>query len=644
MTRRIALISEHASPLGLLGGVDSGGQNVYVGQIAKHLAAIGYDVDVFTRRDNDLLPDVAQWVNGVRIIHVPAGPAQPVRKEDLLQHMPEFTAYLLRFCRRQAVPYDLVHANFFMSALAAAEVKRKLGIPFVVTFHALGRVRRLHQGAGDEFPDERFDIEDRVVAEADHIIAECPQDNEDLIQLYNADPAKVSIIPGGFDPMEFWPITKPLARAAMGLPTDERVILQLGRMVRRKGVDTVISGFARLIKRSGIKARLIIVGGDSEEPDSRTDPELARLQRLAKKQGISRHVTFAGRQSRESLKFYYSAADIFVSTPWYEPFGITPVEAMACGTPVIGTNVGGVKFTVRDGETGYLVPPNDPDAVAERISHLFKHPKLLTVLGQQGIRRANDLFTWQRVTSSMAALYEEILTARKPAGTNEAGLVAIIDQAFQTGRETLEESQRLLRPWILKGADLLSASFSRGGKVLICGNGGSAADAQHFAAELVGRFKRENRGGLPAISLSTDSSVLTSWSNDVGFETVFSRQVESLGRAGDVLVGISSSGRSPNLICAFESARALGMETFALLGGDGGPLRQLADASVVVPSNDTQRVQEVHILIIHMLCELVEELLFAGRSLTAVPHTASSSSMTTVRHPARQARRAAGHP
>ena len=644
MTRRIAVISEHASPLGLLGGVDSGGQNVYVGQIAKNLASIGYDVDIFTRRDNQLLPEVSQWVNGVRIIHVPAGPPEHIRKEDLLPFMPDFTAYVLRFFRRQRVPYDLVHANFFMSAHVAAEAKRKLGIPFVVTFHALGRVRRLHQGDADEFPEERFAIEDRAVAEADHIIAECPQDEEDLIKLYNADPAKVSIIPGGFDPTEFWPIAKPLARAALGLPTDERVILQLGRMVARKGVDTVIRGFAALVKQYGIKARLIVVGGDSEEPDPSVTPELRRLQRIAKKEGVSRLVTFAGRQGREALKFYFSAADVFVSTPWYEPFGITPVEAMACGTPVIGSNVGGIKFTVRDGETGYLVPAHDPDAVAERIAHLFKHPKLLTVFGQQGIRRANDLFTWQKVTSSVAALYEEVLSAREPTRRDEAGLVAVIDQAFQTGREVLEESQRLLRPWIVKAADLLSACFARGGKVLICGNGGSAADAQHFAAELVGRFKREDRGGLPAISLGADTSVLTSWSNDVGFETVFSRQVESLGRPGDVLVGISTSGRSPNLIRAFESARAAGLETLALLGRDGGPLRQLADASIVVPSDDTQRVQEVQILIIHLLCELVEEMLFAARTLAAVPQPGPSAPIGDVRGRESHARRAAGNP
>ncbi|MBD2021718.1 glycosyltransferase, partial [Leptolyngbya sp. FACHB-36] len=165
MTKRIALISEHATPLGIFGGVDSGGQNVYVGQLAKHLAAIGYDVDVFTRRDGDL-PEVVEWQYGVRVIHVPAGPPRSLPKEALLPYMGEFTAFVLDWCRAQG-SYDLIHANFWMSALVAAEIKRAIGTPFVVTFHALGRVRRLHQGSADQFPDERFAIEDRVVREAD---------------------------------------------------------------------------------------------------------------------------------------------------------------------------------------------------------------------------------------------------------------------------------------------------------------------------------------------------------------------------------------------------------------------------------------------------------------------------------------------
>ncbi len=409
MTKRIALISEHASPLGILGGVDSGGQNVYVGQLARHLAALGYDVDVFTRRDSDRLPEIADWVRGIRIIHVPAGPPCYVRKEAMLPFMDEFAAYLIRFCKCQRELYDLVHANFWMSGLVACELKKALGTPFVITFHALGRVRRLHQQQADQFPDTRFEIEDRIVVESDRIFAECPQDEEDLIRLYNADPARVTIIPCGFDPAELSPISKPLARFALDIPPEERVILQLGRMVPRKGVDTAVRGLGRLVKEHGIAARLLIVGGESDEPDPAVTPEIGRLQAIAREEGVADLVTFVGRRGRELLKYYYSAADVFVTVPWYEPFGMTPVEAMACGTAVVGSNVGGIKFTVRDGETGYLVPPRDPDGLAEQLAHVFRNPNLLALLGRRARRRAHQQFTWERVTAAAAAVYEEVM-------------------------------------------------------------------------------------------------------------------------------------------------------------------------------------------------------------------------------------------
>jgi D-inositol-3-phosphate glycosyltransferase len=610
MTKRIALISEHATPLGIFGGVDSGGQNVYVGQLAKHLAAIGYTVDVFTRRDNGDLPEVVEWQQGVRVIHVPAGPPANLPKEDLLPYMGDFTTFVLNWCRCRTT-YDLIHANFWMSALVAADVKRSLGIPFVVTFHALGRVRRIYQGQADRFPDERFAIEDRIVREADYLIAECPQDREDLLNLYQADPNRISVIPCGFDTNEFWSINKIRARLTLGLPPDERLILQLGRMVPRKGVDTVIQGFAHLLKHHPLSARLLIVGGESETPDPQCTPEIGRLLAIARDVGVESRVTFVGRKGREVLKYYYSAADVFVTTPWYEPFGITPVEAMACGTPVIGSAVGGIKFTVKEGETGYLIPPNQPELLATRLSHLFNQPQLISLFGRQAIRRAHDHFTWQKVTSAVAALYEDVLGGIAATTGEASNQFALLDRGFETVIGAIQRSQRVLRPVIHTAAQAMSACFSRGGKLLICGNGGSAADAQHFAAELVGRFCCPHRAGLPAMALSADSAFLTAWANDVNYEDIFARQLETFAQPQDVLVGISTSGRSKNLIAAFEAAQRLNITSIALLGRDGGDLRAKADIAIVVPAIETQRIQEVQLLVIHLLCELVEEQLLS---------------------------------
>jgi phosphoheptose isomerase len=620
------MISEHASPLAMLGGVDAGGQNVYVGQLARHLAAFGYEVDVFTRRDSPILPEVAEWVPGVRIVHVPAGPAEFVRKEALLPHMAEFTDSVLGFCRRQRRRYALAHANFWMSGLVAADVKRALGLPFVITFHALGRIRRRFQREADEFPDERFRVEDRIVAEADYVIAECPQEEEDLIGLYNADPSRITIIPGGFDPAELWPISKPLARVSLGLRPDEPVILQLGRMVRRKGVDTVIRGFARLRRDHAVPARLLVVGGESNDPDPAATPEIGRLVRIAEEEGVAEHVTFVGRRGRDVLKYYYSAADVFVTTPWYEPFGITPVEAMACGTPVVGSNVGGIKFTVRDGETGYLVPPDDPDALADRVAHVCQNARLLAVFRRQAIRRANDLFTWRNVAMGVAALYEEVVAAGDPRGRHQAERLVAVDRWFEDASRALHESRVRLRAGIVEAAELIGATFEADGKVLICGNGGSAADAQHFAGEFVGRFKVPGRRALPALALTADSAVLTAWANDVGYDDVFARQVEAFGRAGDVLIAISTSGRSKNVVRALEHARARGLRTIALLGGDGGPAQRLADVAITVPSVDTQHTQEIQIVVIHLLCELVEPRLATAAARVEPPPGTSLSS------------------
>lgn len=610
MTKRIALISEHATPLGIFGGVDSGGQNVYVGQLAKHLAAIGYDVDVFTRRDSVHLPDIVDWQYGVRIIHVPAGPATSIPKENLLPYMSEFTAFVLDWCRTQ--PYDLIHANFWMSGLVAAEIKRVLGTPFVVTFHALGRVRRQYQGQADQFPDERFVVEDRIVREADYIIAECPQDREDLLRLYAANPSRIRIIPCGFDPTEFWAINKVRARLTLGLLPDEPLILQLGRMVPRKGVDNVIRGFAHLLKQRDIPARLLIVGGEADTPDPHLTPEIGRLNAIAQELGVAEQITFAGRKGREVLKYYYSAADVFVTTPWYEPFGITPIEAMACGTPVIGADVGGVKFTVKDGETGYLVPPSQPEALADRLSHLLNHPHLISLFGRQAIRRSQDHFTWQKVTSAVAALYEEILAGLGTVTGVEANQLAILDRGFEATLKAVQRSQRLLRPAIQAASQIMSDCFLRGGKLLICGNGGSAADAQHFAAELVGRFCCPHRAGLPAMALTADTAFLTAWANDVSYEDVFARQIETFAQPHDVILAISTSGRSKNLIAAFDAAQRLNLTSIALLGKDGGDLRALATVPIIVPALETQRIQEVQLLVIHLLCELVEEQLMAA--------------------------------
>ena len=418
---KIALISEHASPLALAGGVDSGGQNIYVANIARQLVRIGHDVDVFTRCDRSLLPLVSRFEN-IRVINVPAGPRVQMPKEQLLPHMDAFADFMIDFMKKEAQPYAIVHANFFMSGLVGLRIKDALGVPLVTTFHALGRVRRLHQGESDGFPDARFEIEDELVKRSDSVIAECPQDENDLIHLYHAEPARIDLVPCGFDRAEFHPLDKARTRARLGWPQDRFIVLQLGRMVPRKGIDNVVRALSVCLTAHGEPAELYVAGGNSEEANEIATPEIGRLRGIARECGIGEHVHFVGRHGRAELRHFYNAADVFVTTPWYEPFGITPLEAMACGTPVIGADVGGIRYSVAHGETGLLVPPKDPSALAHALAALKHDPALARRMGEAGLARTNAMFTWARVAQALAQVYARVSGDEAQAASRAMGV------------------------------------------------------------------------------------------------------------------------------------------------------------------------------------------------------------------------------
>ena len=398
---RLAMISEHASPLATLGGEDSGGQNVYVAELARRLGAMGHEVDVFTRRDSGGLPEVVPFSEGVRVVNLSAGPARAVPKDGIFGFMPEFRDSFYRFAAESAVPYDLVHANFWMSGWVACEAKGDLGLPFAQTFHALGEVKKLEQGAADTSPPERGAAERRIVEEADRILATCPAEVEDLTTLYAADPDRLSLVPCGVDGETFRPVDRRGAREALGLP-DVPTVVYVGRLVPRKGIDALIQAFALLPDSLG--ARLVVVGG---EPGPGPSPEAVRLSDLADSLGVSRRVTFVGSRPQGELGRFYAAGDVAVSVPHYEPFGLTPLEAMACATPVVGSRVGGIKWSVAEGETGLLVPPKDPEALSESLARLLRDGPTRERMGRAARRRVEELFTWERVAASAEAAFME---------------------------------------------------------------------------------------------------------------------------------------------------------------------------------------------------------------------------------------------
>lgn len=408
----VAMISEHASPLALAGGVDAGGQNVYVMQVARSLARAGHQVEVLTRRDDPMVPSVVDLVRGVRVHHIQAGPPRFVPKEELLPHMPAFAEVAQRVLSLRQ-PCDVLHANFFMSGAVGLVLRKRMGLPLVTTFHALGLVRREHQGDADRFPPERIDIERTLAHESDRVIASCPQDESDLLRLYGVPPQRMTSVPCGVDTQALRPGDRAEARRRLGWPLGAFIVLQLGRLVPRKGIDTVVEAFALLPRE--LDTRLYIVGGGSAEPDEAVTPEIGRLRGLAQTLGVAGRVTFTGRRDRDQLRDHYLAADVFVTTPWYEPFGITPLEAMACGTPVIGSNVGGIRYTVLEGVTGHLVPPRDPEALAARLLNLQQNPAHAAAMGRAGVRRVRTQFTWDLVAARLARVYADLRTAARPA-------------------------------------------------------------------------------------------------------------------------------------------------------------------------------------------------------------------------------------
>ncbi len=420
---RIAFLSEHASPIALLGGEDAGGQNVYVDEVSRNLARLGYIVDVFTRRDNPDTPEVIEWAPNVRVINLTAGPASFILKDELWQYMPAFRDALLDFVERNETRYDLLHGNFWMSGWVATELRSRLNIPAVQIFHAMGKTKRTHQGSVDTSPQERIDIESQIIRSVERVIAQCPSEWSELVDDYGADPERVEIIPSAVNTSVFHPVAQEEARQRIGLALNAFVVVYVGRMLPRKDVRNVVRGMAQLVRdcerQTAIHGtafpplHLLLVGGETTDPNPLATPEISVLQQLIVELGIAEHVSLVGKRQQDVLHTYYSAGNVAVTTPWYEPFGLTPLEAMACGRPVIGSAVGGITYTISDNETGFLVPPRDPKALAERLYQLLLDSELSTHMGQAARVRVEREFTWETVAQRTSGLYEAVIAAYK---------------------------------------------------------------------------------------------------------------------------------------------------------------------------------------------------------------------------------------
>ncbi|KMO66854.1 glycosyl transferase [Mycolicibacterium chubuense] len=391
--RRIAMVSEHASPLALLGGVDAGGQNVAVAELSAALAAQGHEVVVYTRRDDTDLLDRVDTEHGYTVVHVPAGPPRKLPKDDLLQYMPAFGDFLAEQWEQWRP--DVAHAHFWMSGLATLRAARRRGVPVVQTFHALGVVKRRHQGRDDTSPDERIRLETELARKVDWVAATCTDEVAELRRM-GRDQSAMSVVPCGVNPTEFCHIGPAATR---GKP---QRIVSVGRLVPRKGFETVIRAMPQLPT-----AELVIVGGpDKSELDS--DAEAQRLNAVAGQCGVADRVHLYGAIARDEMPMLLRSADVVAATPWYEPFGIVPLEAMACGVPVVASAVGGMLDTVVDEGTGRLVPPRDPRRCADAITPILADRNLRAALGRAGRARVQQRYSWQRVAEETAAVYDRM--------------------------------------------------------------------------------------------------------------------------------------------------------------------------------------------------------------------------------------------
>lgn len=392
---KVAMVSEHASPLAVLGGVDAGGQNVHVAALAENMALHGADVTVYTRRDDRALPARVAYAPGVVVEHVDAGPAEPIEKDHLLPHMSQFARMLSRRWKRERP--DIVHAHFWMSGKASLDAAQPLGIPVVQTFHALGIEKKRHQGDRDTSPASRLEEEARIAGEAQRIVATATAEAFELVRM-GADKGRISVVPCGVDLRMFAPLGP-----VEGRDRRRKRIVCLSRLVERKGIGDVITALQRLPE-----AELIVAGGPSLDRLDE-DPEAQRLLRLTTELGLSDRVVFRGRVERRDVPSLLRSADAVVCYPWYEPFGIVPLEAMACGVPVVVAQVGGLVDSVVDGVTGIHVPPRSPAALAQALRSLFQDEKRRIRLAVAGMRRANVRYGWARVASDTLDVYRGVL-------------------------------------------------------------------------------------------------------------------------------------------------------------------------------------------------------------------------------------------
>ena len=407
------MISYHTCPLATLGGKDTGGMNVYVRELTRELGRQGVHVDVFTRSQDEHVPHVVHELGyGNRVVHIPAGPEEPRSKSAITEYIPEFTRGILKFAEEKCITYDVIHSHYWMSGLAAEQLSDAWGgTPIVHMFHTLGEMKnRVARSEDERAGEDRLNGERQVLRRANRIVVATLAELTQLRFLYHADANKMTVIPPGVDTGHFYQIPADEAKQFIGLDPENRMILFVGRIEPLKGVDTLIQAMSCLDKNLTNKecpVHLAIIGGEPDVKPKDMSQEMARLQKMCDDMCMGGMVVFLGKRAQDTLPYYYSAAEVLVMPSLYESFGMVALEAMACGTPVIASEVGGLGYLVQNGVTGYTVPDREPAELCDKLSVLLGDHELRRQMGERAAEYAGD-YAWEKIASSIIKVYEEV--------------------------------------------------------------------------------------------------------------------------------------------------------------------------------------------------------------------------------------------
>jgi len=415
--KNIALISVHGDPAVEIGKEEAGGQNVYVRKVGEALAEQGWNVDLFTRASSAEQPKIVEHRPNCRTIRLTAGPEDFVPRQEIFGYRDNFVAEFLKFQQAQGIEYALCHTNYWISGWVGLQLKEKLSIPMLHTYHSLGAVKYKSIQTVPMIAKTRLGVEKDCLEKADRVVATSPQEQEHMRSLVSTQ-GNIEIIPCGTDIEYFGGLSQAEARERLGIAADAKAVFYIGRFDRRKGIETLVRAVGQS-KLRGDKSLQLIIGGGSR-PGRSDGIERERIEGIVDELGLEGLTTFPGRISDEDLPIYYAAADVSVVPSHYEPFGLVAIEAMASGTPVVASDVGGLQFTVVSEETGLLAPPKDVEAFSRAIDRILSDPQWRDHLGRNARKRVEEKFSWSGVAAQLSDLYDRVLEESTESASKKA--------------------------------------------------------------------------------------------------------------------------------------------------------------------------------------------------------------------------------